>query len=67
MTKFIIRVSLFLTVITVIYCTLTGVPLQDSLIRGGTVFVGTYAIISAGLVGFKLIVASGMRKGVDVE
>jgi len=66
-TKFILKASLFITVITLIYCTITNVPLTESLLRSLVVFVGTYAIIIACLVGLRIVLNPGTPKGVEGE
>lgn len=67
MTKFILKTSLFITVLTLIYCTITNVPLTESLLRSLVVFVGTYTIIIVCLVGLRIILNPGAPKGVEGE
>ena len=46
LTKFILKISLFATFITFVYCTVTNVAIIESAVRAGTVFAGFYAVLT---------------------
>lgn len=58
LTKLILKVSLFATFITFVYCILTNVSVIESASRAATVFVGFYFILIAFFITLRLLLGS---------
>lgn len=55
LTKLILKISLFATFITFVYCTVTNIGLVASAIRAGMVFAGFYALLTAFFIALRML------------
>lgn len=55
MKNFALKLSIFLAVITWLYCLISQVSVTESLLRGFIVFIGTYAILLVFFISLKFI------------
>lgn len=67
MKKFMFKFSLFISLITLIYCVLSKISVQVSFFRALIVFLGSYAILIAFFIGLRIVLVQSQKAGVDDE
>ncbi len=61
-TQIIIKFSLFVAILGILYCLVTGVSFSESIVRGLFVFAGIYLVLIVFFVGVRIIMTQGPKK-----
>ena len=64
-TQIIIKFSLFVAIVGILYCLVTGVSFSESMMRGLFVFAGIYLVLIVFFVGVRVILSQSPKKTVE--
>ncbi len=61
-TQIVIKFSLFVAILGILYCLVTGVSFSESMMRGLFVFAGIYLVLIVFFVAVRIIMTPGPKK-----